>query len=327
MSALSTPRSRRLDHNADTRSGSEQGIFFDMKTNLCTWNNELASWPRKWYPLEPALRFWLAQYENGKFSLPMPISDGGMGNHGQESYTPHDLELNLAAYYNLVTAIAARIPDSTIGAPGLISAEMLDRFHIHGFRRDFLLQARKPSFEFKAPGIRIPISTWLEDLLEADHGSKRYLRVRDDNHGLVPNDDDTENAAFDGDPFPLFPGPLISSTTPGFEHVDGDIRGGKFIVGSTSRLYLWPERSISADHARFIMLYPVNQNGFMDKGNPGYRPGKEEEVPEWMVRDDRLYEHGYCPFGLPHPPRLFGILENWSDMVRSGKWEVDEKGV
>lgn len=27
----------------------QQGIYFDLDTNLCTWSTELMPWPLKWY--------------------------------------------------------------------------------------------------------------------------------------------------------------------------------------------------------------------------------------------------------------------------------------
>jgi hypothetical protein len=139
-----------------TGTMSEQGMYFDLDTNLCTWNMELIGWPRKWFPLKRALRLWFSQYEVGKFQP--SAYDSSISKDTNMRYIPSDLTIDLLAYHNLLTAIQARSPSSSVGEPRLIRVENLDRFHIHGFMRDFLLKACKPSFTFIAPGIRIPAS-------------------------------------------------------------------------------------------------------------------------------------------------------------------------
>lgn len=312
----------------------EQGMYLDLDTHLCSWNVELMGWPLKWYPLERALRLWLRQYEVGKFQ---PSSyDASISRDANLRYIPSDLTINLTAYHNLLGAIQARSPGggSTVGEPGLVDVEILDRFHIHGFMRDFLLRARRPSFPFVAPGIRIPTSAWLDDLLTRDRGSERYRRVRDDDH-LVPTDDDVDVDVDDytGEPLPLFPGPPMQSRSDAFENGGGGpsyTHGrGKYLVGATSGLYLWPEVPLSADHVVFVMPYPVNQKGYIEYGNSGWNRRQQQQhvVPDHIVTNDALYQHGQCPFGLSHSPRLFTVLNNWTEMVRSGTWAVGREGV
>jgi hypothetical protein len=308
---------------------SEQGMYFDLDTNLCTWNVELMGWPRKWYPLERALHAWLKQYQVGKFQ---PSScDSSISKDANIRYIPNDLKINLRAYHDLLTAIQARSPGSSVGKSGLIKVEILDRFHIHGFMRNFLLHARKPSFTFIAPGIRIPTTAWLEELLTRDRGSERYNRAREDN--LVPFDEDADIKRDDytGEPLPLFPGPLISSQSDAFENGRGRsyTHGrGKYIVGDTSGLYIWPEVPLSEDFVVFVMPYPMNTNGYIDHGNPGWNHEEHRtHVPEHIITNDALYQHGQCPFGLSHSPKLFTILNRWKEMVESGKWRAGEDGV
>jgi hypothetical protein len=106
-------------------------------------------------------------------------------------YVPHDLSAALSAYHDLLSAIKDRRLSSTIGEAGLVSVEVLNRFKINGFLRSFLLQAHRPSFSFIAPGISLPNSDWLDDLLTCDRGSARYRLVRE--MGLVPESEDNEN--------------------------------------------------------------------------------------------------------------------------------------
>jgi hypothetical protein len=305
-------------------------MYFDLNTNLCTWNEELMAWPLKWFPLERALRLWLGQYEVGRFQS--SSYDSSISRDANMRYVPSDLTINLKAYDNLLTAIQARSPHSAVGEPGLIGEEILDRFHIHGFMRDFLLQARRPSFTFIAPGIRIPTPAWLDELLTGDRGSERYNRVRDEDN-LLPKDEDADVNRDDyiGEPLPLFIGPQISSRSNAFENGSGPsyTQGrGKYVVGDTSGLYIWPEVPLSEDYVVFVMPYPVNTRGYIEYGNPGWNHEEyRQRIPERIITNDALYQHGQCPFGLSHSPKLFTILDNWTEMVRSGKWEVGEDGV
>lgn len=281
------------------------------------------------YPLERALRLWLSLYESAKFRP--SIFDASYSSDAIARSTPSDLSTNLQAYHALLTEIQARSPHATIGHPGLIDPSTLDRFNIHGFVRAFLLHARRPSFSHIAPGIRIPTTAWLQELLTEDQGSARYALVRSDN--LVPKDEARADPAFDpgdyiGDPLPMFPGPAITSRSPGFD----DGRGvsysegrGKYIVGETSGLYIWPEAPLSDDCVVFVMPHPVGGNGHVAFGNPGWEVQGGDA--EHMAANDALYQHGHCPFGMEHAPRLFSVLRNWAAMVRSGRWAVGEDGV
>ncbi|KUL81902.1 hypothetical protein ZTR_09535 [Talaromyces verruculosus] len=309
----------------------ELGIYVDLDTHLCTWQQEVMPWMRTWYPLQTALQLWLNLYESGKFQPSVgleAISDTAY----HRRYIAADLTRDLEAYHNLLVAIQDRSPGSTASIsdePGLVDEETLDRFRISGFLRDFLLNAHRPSFMYIAPGLQIPSATWLQETLDADRGSERYNFVRRD--GKVLRDDEPwepdwmqrrSSSNWVGEPLPLFPGPKIESVSAAFEREDV-----KFLVNKISGLYSWPDL-ISQDAVRLILPNPIGDNGWVRDGNPdAITDADTDDVPESLVNNDSLYQYGWCPFLPSHGPHLSTILDNWRQLVESGEWLVGSDGV
>ncbi|KAH8896955.1 hypothetical protein GQ53DRAFT_838371 [Thozetella sp. PMI_491] len=192
----------------------EYGVYFDMETGLCTWQQEATPWLHTWFPLERALRLLLSFYRSGRFQA--TVGDEQIYEPtGHRRYTPADLNRDLDSYHNLLAAIQARCLDSTVSEePGLIDEGVLDEFRISGFLRDFLLKARRPSFAFIAPGLQLPCSSLFQETVQRDKGSERYNLVREE--GRVPQDDEPWDPGWmqkssnrDGEPMPLFFGPPI----------------------------------------------------------------------------------------------------------------------
>lgn len=270
------------------------------------------SWEQQWYPLERALSLWLSLYDSGK--IKPSIGEAMQDPTAVAQYVPSDLNLSLNAYHELLEAIASRCEDCTIGEPGLISRRILNRFDIFGFLRDFYLQARRPSFTFIAPGIRVPDSSWLNALMTEDKHSARWNTSRTSydfpKDQVLFGEHQTWGEWYMGDPLPLFPGPNITSRHESFWN-------NQHIYGSVSGLYSWPANWFS-DAVRFILPCPLGEAGYIQEGHGGWS----------VVGNDHLYQHGNCPFlDDAHNPRLFTVLRSWTRMIKSGKWEVGPDGV
>jgi len=238
-------------------------------------------------------------------------------------YTSVDLEDSLRAYDQLVNAILARSPDASnveTESRGLVDREIIDEFGIQGLLRDFLLQARKPSFKFIAPGIRLPESSDLREVLRADVGSERFNLVREE--GLVATDSDDTSPRI-GEPLPLFSGPSFESKAESFVN-----DRGRLMFGEVSGLYIWPEQWF-ADTCLFVLPYSIGASGCIEEGNPGwiYEGIPRDNVPKDLVTNDALYQHGRCPFMPDHLPRLSTVLRQWTHMVASAQWSVGPDGV
>ncbi|KAL3703428.1 hypothetical protein TMatcc_010617 [Talaromyces marneffei ATCC 18224] len=309
----------------------ELGIYMDLDTHLCTWQREVMPWMRTWVPAPNSLQLWLNLYESDKFQPSVGLE--AISNTAyHRRYIAADLTRDLKAYHNLLVAIQDRSPGSTASIsnkPGLFDEEILDRFRISGFLRDFLLNARRPNFMYIAPGLQIPSATWFQETLDADQGSERYNFVRRD--GKVLRDDEPwepdwmqrgSSSNWVGEPLPLFPGPKIESVSAAFER-----ENVKFPVNKISGLYSWPDL-ISQDAVRLILPNPIGDNGWVRDGNPdAITDADTEDVPESLVNNDSLYQYGWCPFLLSHGPHLSMILDNWRQLVDTGEWSVGSDGV
>lgn len=77
---------------------------------------------------------------------------------------------------------------------------------------------------------------------------------------------------------------------------------------------------------RLILPNPIGENGWVRDGNPD-EIIDTEDVPESLVNNDSLYQHGWCPSLPSHGPHLLIILNNWRQLAKSGEWSVVSDGV
>lgn len=259
------------------------------------------------------MRLWLSLYKAGKFQPAVGPHDIYSGIAHQK-YVPSDLGRDLKAYDDLLSTIQARCPGSTISdEPGLVDSETLDEMNVWGFSRDFYLQARRPSFTYIAPGLQVPSSEWIREMLA-------HARAQ----GRLETPPDSDNN-YDSEPLPLFPGPKIITYSSNFD--DTDLRSG--IVDDTSGLYVWPDY-LSGDAAQLVLPSPIGGNGWVLDGNDDYtteeyRAG--DGVPDLKIQNDALYQHGWCPFLPRHLPTFSIILNNWKKLIEEGVWQVGPDGV
>lgn len=279
------------------------------------------------YPLERALQLWLSLYKSGKFR-PSVGQEGIYESASYRRYIPGDLDRDLQSYHDLLAAIQARSPGSTISdEPGLVDEETLDQFRISGFLRDFLLKARRPSFNNVAPGLHLLSSEWLRKILSEDRGSERYMHVRHESRVLQDDEpwqpDWMQRASnYAGEPLPLFAGPPVQSHSEAFER-----EHKQYLLKEISGLYSWPD-VILEDAVRLVLPSPIGAHGWVREGNEdSVTDSDRHAVPESLVNNDSLYQHGWCPFLPRHLPPLSVVLNNWRHLVEEGKWSVGADGV
>jgi hypothetical protein len=278
-------------------------------------------------------------YKLGKFRPsygedPYPWQSKAFGH-----YVTSDLDRNLQAYDDLLVAIQQRRSDLVIGEPGLVDEATLDEFQITGFYRDFLLKARRPSFEYIAPGIRVPNSDWLRETFTQDHGSPRWNLVRDEE--LVARDPQNMPTwmRFETQPLPLFPGPVVQQWHDHWPNRHWISKSRTYLFGNITGLYLWPE-TIFADAVRFPLPFALGHNGYTCWRNERcesqpkppflrYEDGLHSANPMdvWHIDNDVLYRGSSCPFMPAHETRLFQVLDSWATLVRIGYWGVGKNGV
>lgn len=124
-----------------------------------------------WVPLQQILEYWLKQWETGKYGF--KVDSHGRRDLHVFSWTEHDVNENVIACNNLLTAIKSRIPNSensTRLSP--IEESLLESQNYNSFTTAFLTRAHLPSFKFIAPGI-----TYLKnDLFKTLHVSNAAKR-------------------------------------------------------------------------------------------------------------------------------------------------------
>lgn len=263
------------------------------------------------YPLDRALRLWLSLYKAGKFQPNGPHDI----YHGEthRRYVDSDLKRDLKAYNELLAAIQTRCPGSTINdEPGLVDAETLDEMNVFGFNRDFYLHARRPSFTYIAPGLEVPSSEWIRQMLAQARADGRLQQHANSNNN------------YDSEPLPLFPGPKVTLYSSDFN--DKEHRSG--VVNDTSGLYGWPDY-LSGDAVRLVLPSPIGANGWVREGNDEFttEEHRAEGVPDGRVQNDALYQYGWCPFLPRHLPTFSVILNNWKRLIEDGVWKVGPDGV
>lgn len=258
------------------------------------------------YPLDRALRLWLSFYRAGKFQP--SYQDDIYSPAAHRRYIPSDLDRDLKAYHELLSVIQSRCPGSTISdAPGLVDTVTLEEFpNLTGFLPDFLQRARRPSFIYIAPGLRVPSSEWIRQMLPRAHIE-----------GYDPGNN------YDSEPLPLFPGPKITLYSSWFK-----INQKSRVVNNVSGLYSWPDY-LSMDAVRLILPSPIGENGWVREGNEEEtsEESRAKGVPTERAQTDALYQYGWCPFLPCHLPTLSVILSNWKKLIEDGEWQVGPDGV
>ncbi|THU87874.1 hypothetical protein K435DRAFT_326627 [Dendrothele bispora CBS 962.96] len=294
---------------------STGGIFFDMQQNLICMadlpGTDMESCP--WHYLELGLTRYLEQFEVGKFRLPVNRTKIDENDVRYEDYDFNiavqrvdgsDLMTALELYDSLLEVIAERLDGAKIYDDPLVDMETLTRWGVEGFAFEFLSRARRPGFTYIAPSITVFNSSTFDAMMELNNGTlQRWIQDRD---------------MGDMAPILLFPGDTLVD-------LEGDDEREKYLfnlqhqylINNMSGVYLQPDWDWG-DTIRFVLPYSIGQNGHI----------RYASLPDKAVRGhSALYQHGPCPFFKGHGTRLFSLLYNWKESVRSGAFFVGPDGV
>lgn len=278
----------------------EGGVFFDMSTNLAVMIIVSAEFPHKdqWQPLEIILQRYLDLFESGKYHV--SDYDSNATGCSAEPWVEQDVLATLEQYHALLDAIAARIAGAMVEDKPLVSTDTLTRWNVKGFAYEFLSRAKSPSFTFIAPGITVWNASAFNTLRVEDIGSARDKVATEQEFETVlifPSD----TQVYEGDEMLRFISPVL------FHNLAG--------------VYLWGP---DTDEMRFILPYPIGQNGFVFFGSSP----RDDLDWKWRVRgNDVLYQHGRCPFFRDHFTRLVTLLHSWTIAVEWGDFLVGPNGV
>jgi hypothetical protein len=222
--------------------------------------------------------------------------------HGAEPWTiqpwaPKDLEESLKVWSMAVESIEQKMGLSGTGSSdGRLDAATLDAARIpESFARLFLFRARKPRFEFIAPGLRVPTSGVFatQPFINPDHRSEEedllppILLLRSERSV------NTRGLRWFGFP----------PRKPPFECPSG------LYLTPCQRSYRYPQE----DGCAIILPFAVT-------------PANGPQV-EFLDPREALLQPAVNPYNDKHPIQLQALLEIVYMNVQRGNWEVDANGV
>ncbi|KAH0279188.1 hypothetical protein KCU91_g1919, partial [Aureobasidium melanogenum] len=221
-----------------------------------------------------------------------------------QPHTEEVLKVCLRTWDLLVQAIEEKMPTApgvdTEPEYGLANEEMLELAGItEDFLKQVLLRARKPRFNFVAPGLRLLTS---EEIVKQPFKSmmarQADLRIRKKMPILLFRGDDTCKAS------QWFPHPY------------------KEVVDILSGLYLegWTQDDLTpfTDATRLLLPFTI--------GGEDTWARTANNISIDGTHDD-LYQIGVNPFASYHGVSLLAVLQNFYAHIYQGDWSVDENGV
>lgn len=224
---------------------------------------------------------------------------------GWAPWTKADLEDSLEAWNDLISAINDLLPEPH--AEPLSSASLFEVDDLHAadveegcFAWKFYSKARRPSFQFLAPGLQLPSR---EQLLA--NPFRQAWESQAPRRGLPwePN---------------MFPLPVLLGTQLAKSWVDtqdykvGNVAWGLYLDILDSRSHLCPYE----DAARLVLPYELGEATFARKLDGKPATGNFE-----------LYQMGQNPFETNRATQLWQMLKNFTAHVDAGEWKVDANGV
>ncbi|KAI6903671.1 hypothetical protein D0869_13674 [Hortaea werneckii] len=250
-------------------------------------------------------------YEQGMIKIPGPDRDPLTGVRRLTDntqpwtivpWTAQDLEETLNVWAAAMEMIEEKMQlGDAERTDGLLDAATLDAAKIpDGFAREFLTQARRPRFNFIAPGLRVPL---------------REEFVRQPFTGLTPEEDAIP-------PILLFRNDQTAQTegiwwfgefTHKYNHLSID--APECPCGLYFSLCVRTSGYPQEDGCNIVLPFEF-ENGFAKKsdGTP-------------VERTCDLLQAGKNPYHEDHPAALRAFLETVRENVESGHWTVDEHGV
>ena len=143
-----------------------------------------------WQRLETILSAWIEMIERRKVAVvhkdlgdgPDPASGVSLDEKepwGWAAWTQADLEDTLEAWTDLINAINGRLPEprpDPLSSMSLFEIDDLRAAHIEegSFAWQFYLKARKPHFQYLAPGLQLPSRDQLLSLPSNQPGKASY---------------------------------------------------------------------------------------------------------------------------------------------------------
>ena len=280
-------------------------VHFDVTDDL-----ELFPEQQSWRKLEDILTVWIEMVQRTKIRA-IPNANTEMAPWTAVSWTPQDLEECVELWGMIVDLIEQKMELETneSSTTGLLDAATLTaaRVPAEGFAQQFLLQAKKPRFEFVAPGLRVPTAegflaqpfTFAPLPPHFTPGNiPPILLFRSDNR--VGSADLEDHGGFGGFGYPY----------PGSTAIVSDCQCGLYLDHCDTERPLPFE-----DGCRLVLPFKLEE---------GYaKQGDFTNVEGYAT----LLQQGHNPYNIRHPLPLQAWLEKVYQTLEGGTWAVDAQGV
>ncbi|KAL6906966.1 hypothetical protein GGI43DRAFT_247916 [Trichoderma evansii] len=273
-----------------------------------------------WHPLETVLSNWIDLIHLGKVTAsprdePSLFGSEKIGPWEWRPYSEAQVTSCISAWSRLCEAIEAQMPSQplpTADSEPLLTPAVLDEASVPPdcFLRSFLTAARRPQFNFIAPGLFLPPAD-----TSAFAAVQPFTKLSRGCH-TIPS-------------VCIFP-------AAGGEEVDLTESSYPFSTGIndslpsrvTAGVYSEPVDRNNYDYAEegFRMLLPYGFRGNWD-ASVGARKSDGSTIERNKGTD--LFQHGYKPFGGDYyrAQRLERLFDCWYKLVDEGAWSVGPQGV
>lgn len=270
------------------------GIYISVSTARVIWRSLPDEFPvaERSLPLEVFYKTLLAQWDTGKYRF-----DSEEKTIAMRWWRDADVDEALSCWANLLSAIERRLPQQgqqeTPARLPPLDAETLESLKMGKFARVFLSQAERPGFDYIAPGL----TAFSPETLLQIYGSEASHSYRTDLNRFY-SIDNFSSLIFPSDT--TVPSTTSQSTDWKISSFDKDLGFGKFTVARRAGLYTDCLDYNNADAVRFI------------------HPSGHPDIVDFKT---------LCPFDRGRLPRLAEVLENWTNLVESQAWDINEHGV
>lgn len=273
-----------------------------------------------WHPLETVLSNWIDLIRLGKVTAsprdePALFGSEKIGPWEWRPYSEAQVASCIGAWNRLCEAIEARMPSqppSAVDLGPLLAPAVLDEASVPQdcFSRSFLTAARRPLFDFIAPGLTLPPAD-----TSAFAAVQPFTKLSRGCH-TIPS------VCI----FPAAGGEEVDLTRSSYPFSIGidDSVPSRVIAG----VYNEPVDRNNYDYAEegFRLLLPYGFRGDWD-ASLGARKSDGSTIER--SNGTELFQHGYKPFGGDYyrAQRLERLFDCWCKLVDEGVWSVGPQGI
>ncbi|KAJ4374667.1 hypothetical protein N0V86_007540 [Didymella sp. IMI 355093] len=326
---------------------------FDQETNLAIllpslWDMEdNFTNPDLWRPLESILESWLTMIKKGSIIATSEEDRKTLLQYqaAQEPwvklpYSATILNETIETFNRLVQAIEIRMPDNPAtekkkADTGLIDEQVLKDMQLpEGFIYTFLLRARRPAFQFIAPGLSLPDSSWLANPAfwyylsnpASYHDNTTPILLFSASHPYTSSNDRSNHDTGSWTELLRASWHIYSHSPSLSAAVRAIYRNYELEVDKAkidpNHPFGYPFNKVH-EYSAGLYIAPGDVEDDVKLLLPAFVEGdgfaKRSDGCEASLRED-VYGVGFTPFAGWGNARLLDVVTHWLEMVESGAW-------